>query len=89
MSEKKKSHDHPLVGLFFLTFENDKKQWQGRVEAVIGEEYVLVQLFSWVDGSPTNMALVTFKDITNGAQRWNFYKHSEDWKEHGSREDRE
>ena len=60
--DKKKSHDHPLGGLFFLAFEEKKKQWQGRVEAVIGEEYVLVQLFSWLDGSPTNLALVTLKE---------------------------
>jgi len=43
------------VGLFLHTFEEDGSvNYQGRIIGVEGDS-MLVQLFSWIDGRPTNV----------------------------------
>ena len=51
-----------LIGLFLHTLKDEPTDysginWQGQIIGVEGEQ-CLVQLFSWVDGSPTKVAVI-------------------------------
>lgn len=48
-------------------------EWQGKIVGEIGTDYVLVQLFSWLDGSPTLKRLVPLFRLAN----WNLYDTAE------------
>jgi len=76
--------EHPLLGLFFLTYAEGKMQWQGRVQGIIRDELLLVQLFSWMAGEPTNLCLVSIADTVyktdNKGNHWDFYADPEIWK---------
>jgi len=58
-----------LVGQFFLLFGPDKTiplyrrlKWQGRIETELRSGDMLVQLFSWCDGSPTDRVILKRRD---------------------------
>lgn len=72
----------PLVGKWFHTFspESEKRKtqadrlcWQGHILALVRPEVYLVQLFSWIDGDPTEQFLIPFADMKD----WWFYDSSE------------
>ena len=72
-----------LVGLYFLSFDEDKKlNWQGVVRGMIGE-YILVDSFSWLTGDYWCSNLVPISQCC--AERWNFYYSEEDWREEAKR----
>jgi hypothetical protein len=64
-----------LVGMFFLTFQDNELGWQGMIEKEIGFGFYLCQLFSWLDGSPTDCVIVHLKDMSS----WYLHKDQEDW----------
>lgn len=70
-----------LIGKWFLSFpKNDKGEptmkWQGVVIGSAQYGAFLVQLFSWLTGGPTNMALVTVDQMVQ--EGWQFYVDSDD-----------
>lgn len=69
-----------LVGKFFHSYVGKKINWQGHVLDYIDGMY-LVQLFSWLDGHPTNQILVDFKKMKN----WKFYDNQEQWVDAGDK----
>lgn len=52
-----------LIGLWGHTFKDGEIEWQFRVVRRIGFNQYLVQLFSWLDGAPTNLATLAEKDL--------------------------
>ncbi len=61
-----KSNAGSLVGLWLHTFNPDRSvNRQGQIKQNDGE-IVMVQLYSWWDGSPTNMEPHKVEDILNG-----------------------
>ena len=71
-----------LVSRFFH-MEADSRGWQGRVLENLGSERFLVQLYSWLDGTPSDQVIVSLEDMLG----WTFYDDAEDWRyavEHGA-----
>lgn len=62
-----------LVGLFFLG--DPESGWQGTVVSKVDDDYYLVQLFSWMTGSPTCAQLIEAARLRTF---W-FYVTMEDW----------
>lgn len=58
-----------LVGKWFLQFKGKDLGWQGEILAMPRAETYLVQLFSWLDGGPTDQVFVKLEDMTE----WKFY----------------
>lgn len=66
-----------LVGLYFHTFNKLGKpspeylemHWQGIVVGNPEPEWYLVQLFEWLNGTDSNIQLVTMQDMLE----WKFY----------------
>ena len=68
-----------LSGLFFLSFDKEKKvKWQGIVKGMIGE-YILVDTFSWITGDYWSSNLVHISRCCDEA--WNFYYSKEHWQD--------
>lgn len=63
-----------IVGLWFLSKENEKTKWQGRVERVLDNGQYVVQLLSWVDGNPTAKKIIPLDDMN----QWDFFQTSRD-----------
>jgi DNA-binding XRE family transcriptional regulator len=87
-SNTKQSAEHPLTGLYFLSYQaNGTCLWQGFVRQVIEDDILLVQLFSWFDGRQTHMQLVPIAETIsrNGTKSWVFYSDHEIWIEAGNR----
>ena len=62
-----------LVGFYFHSFHADKPKelnWQGQVVARAEQGLFVCQLFSWMDGRPTNCVLVRVEDMA----LWKFYQ---------------
>lgn len=57
------------VGLWFHSVEEGAIKWQGQVLDAAGAHGYRLQLYSWLDGSPTNTKLVTHEEM----QGWRFY----------------
>lgn len=76
-----------LIGLFFHSTVpghepgSRKVEWQGQVVSSPEPGFYLVQLFSWADGEPTNMTLVTTTQMVG----WKFYTDTATWREAGDR----
>jgi hypothetical protein len=76
---------HPLVGLYLHTFKTEKIHYQGMVYAVDGDN-CLVQLFSWMDGRPTNIEVMPKSKIYSSEVK--LYKFEDEWRETADRESR-
>jgi hypothetical protein len=66
---------HPAEGLWFHSVEpgEDGKReilWQGHILRVVDGQAV-VQLFSWGDGSPTEVEIVSWAEMRD--ERWPLY----------------
>lgn len=81
--------EHPLVERFFHYVVDGKIQNQGMITAVFDSTYehgslVLLQLFSWIDGSPTEMMLVRITDLVRAyadkTPVFNLYQTEDDMK---------
>ena len=51
-----------LKGKFFHSFEEGRVAWQGCILGSPSPGYYLVQLFSWLDGRPTNQQIVPLRE---------------------------
>lgn len=67
--------EHPLLGMFALTFKDNKLRYQGRIVKV-GDGLVVLQLYSWLTGGPTNCEVVPV-DETKG---WRLYQSAREWR---------
>lgn len=69
-----------LEGHYFHSYslENGKPvmRCQGRIVSY-GDGWCLVQLYSWIDGAPTNRVLTTLAEMKD----WKLYQHEDDWLE--------
>jgi len=66
----KKDIENKLIGnQFYSLNEGGKIHWQGKIIDEPKTGFYLVQLFSWLDGSPTIRKIIKFEDMTN----WLFY----------------
>jgi len=64
-----------LVGSWFHSFTAEGRfRWQGCVVAALGEGYVLVQTYSWLDGTPSHQHVVQMRTVTD----WRFYDTNEE-----------
>jgi hypothetical protein len=63
---KPRKEKEPLKGIYFHTVVNGVLIWQGFVRSHISDDRVALQLFSWLDGRPTNIELVDISTI-----KWN------------------
>lgn len=77
---KSTAKKHPLVGLFFHTFQEvDGKrtvQYQGYIKDVSAEG-VLTQLFEWFVGSPSNMKWFPLAAV----EEWELYSSTDEMNE--------
>ncbi|MBR1200024.1 hypothetical protein JQ574_28940 [Bradyrhizobium sp. AUGA SZCCT0158] len=64
-----------FVGLFGHTLKRGAINWQFEVVRRDERDRYAVQLFSWVDGSPTHCRLMTFEELK--AAR--LYDNADDW----------
>ena len=62
---------------WFHSFKNGKIVWQGQVLSKESNNTFLVQLYSWIDGMPTNQHLVFLSEMKN----WRFYNSDKEMKE--------
>jgi hypothetical protein len=67
-----------LVGMWFVSREDNKKKWQGQIIDQVDKSSYLVQLYSWMTGSPTCCKLVHADEIY--FQEWDLYKTHDDFK---------
>jgi hypothetical protein len=58
-----------LIGKWFHACQGLEIIWQGQVLSQVGSQWVLVQLFSWLDGCPTIQKVFPY----HGMAEWNFY----------------
>ena len=70
---------NPMIGMYFhtLRIEDGEVRFQGRVVAEVDSGNYLVQLFSAMDGHPTQMKLCAVEEM----RCWNFYKDADQWRE--------
>lgn len=54
-----------IIGLWGHTYEDKILEWQFKIIRQIDEETYLCQLFSWMDGSPTESKPITKNDLYN------------------------
>lgn len=66
-----------MKDLFFHTFEDGKLQYQAQVKELQPDGYVLAQMFSALDGEPTNLRLFHVHDLTDNKAK--FYRTQEEW----------
>ncbi len=76
-----------LHGLYGHAYALDKdgkrtRTWQFVICGRPHPDYVLIQLYSWIDGGPTNLHLVPLSTM----MLWDLYVSEEDWREAGDRE---
>ncbi|WP_370621701.1 hypothetical protein NMD10_27675 (plasmid) [Citrobacter portucalensis] len=72
----------PLVGLFAHTFNDEKAvEFQLEITAALPDNHYLCQLYSWMDGSDTNMAIFHIGDM----KAWKLYDDVEYWRKEGDR----
>jgi hypothetical protein len=62
-----------LLGRYFHSIEKERLSWQGIIVGNPEPGWYLVQLFSWLDGSPNVQLLVKFESMHD----WLFYDDSE------------
>ena len=49
-------------------------KWQGQITAMPKDGLYLVQLYSWLNGEPTDQKLISIDDMVS----WNFYDSNEE-----------
>lgn len=72
---EKEMNRPPLVGKYFHSIKNGQVHWQGKVVSELPDSKYLVQLFSWLDGAPTNQEIINLSDMEN----WRFYATHSSW----------
>jgi hypothetical protein len=73
------TNQHPLVGKFFLSFEDDGVSWQGRILSEVSAGVFLVQLHEWLMGEASDQILVSIPEM----KKWKFYENVDDWRYNG------
>jgi hypothetical protein len=63
-----------IVGMFFHSYENNAICWQGQILRELKDGSFLVQLYSWINGCPTDQKIVSMSDIKD----WSFYSSDEE-----------
>lgn len=51
-----------FIGMFLHTFKEGRIDWQGKIISKDADVF-LVQLYSWMDGGPTNVVMMSMDDI--------------------------
>ena len=69
--------DGGLIGKYFHSFnkKTGKLCWQGQIVGMPAPDYVLVELFDWMVGSPNGGKLVPLRDVANN---WDIYETAEE-----------
>jgi len=70
-----------LVGRFFLSEPSPCRTsaWQGRVVAELGRRTYVVELYSWLDGTPLEQRLVRLCEMHD----WVFFVDVDQWRSRG------
>lgn len=63
-----------LVGKWFHSMRDGRINWQGKVLADVSDGMVLIQLFSFLDGEPTQQQIQPIAGMSD----WLFYDTNED-----------
>jgi hypothetical protein len=58
---------HPLVGLWFHSFDGENLRWQGQVVGVDGD-VAIVQLYEWIVGSASDIKTVQKADMYDSSK---------------------
>lgn len=59
------ANDNGLVGLYGHTRTDDGEiQWQFEVTGMVGDDACTIQLFSWMDGRPTDVRVMSVEDMS-------------------------
>lgn len=66
--------NHYLVGRYFRSYVRGQMNWQGKIVREVDQNTFVAQLFSWVDGFPTNEVIVKLNEMED----WQFYRTIED-----------
>lgn len=75
------SESATLVGMFFVV--EGEEGWQGYVEKSVGPEHYVVQLYSWMDGEPTECKVISIRDAEK--RNWSWFFDQEAWTAFGSK----
>lgn len=70
------SGNDPLKGLFGHSIVDGNIEWQFLVKGATGDRHA-VQLFSWLDGRPTDIKFINTADLTGPG--YNLYPSEKDW----------
>jgi hypothetical protein len=70
------TNEHPLVGKYFLSFVGGLLNWQGHIVAMPVKDQLLIQLFSHVDGEPTDQRFINIDEMMD----WRFYDDDDLWR---------
>jgi hypothetical protein len=65
-----------LLKLYFIGGSSGES-WQGQIIAV-RDSVALVQLYSWLDGRPTEMRAVKVADLMDGS--WRLFRKRQEWR---------
>lgn len=58
------ANDNGLVGLYGHTRDDDGAiHWQFQVTGMVGDSLATIQLFSWLDGRPTDVKVIPLADL--------------------------
>ena len=67
--QRKTSGLNGLIGKFFHSWRDGQIEWQGKVTAVFGDSHIMVLLFDWAWGNPSEEKLVPLSETRD----WSFY----------------
>ena len=74
----------PTVGMFFHTYSvRGVREWQGQIEEEVEPGVYRVQLFSWIDGRPTDERTLTCTEWGSVM----LFDNEDTWRESGNRLD--
>ncbi len=74
-----KKAKHPLVGKFFHSLEADRRtiKWQGQILDEVAPGILLVQLYEYLMGQPSNQVMVPISDMAY----WPIYETDDEMRE--------
>jgi hypothetical protein len=74
----KPAHRHPLIGMFGHGIDEQQRfTWQFEITGVV-DGFASLQLFSWLDGRPTDVKLVAVAELAD-AGKFALYASEDEW----------